>query len=164
MYSVDRDRHRFARARARLRGKSAPKGDGFRVQGRLVVDPLPPTGTSRSDGEAVRVAIEAREREFADERRRAGRKTVSRKQVLAQSWCGAPRQPKRWPRPLCHASAPALRARFRAVVTEFGRRFRAASAPLRGGDPNASFPDWCYPPGLPLLRPAQLGAAWSGAG
>jgi REP element-mobilizing transposase RayT len=161
---VDRDRHRFARVRARLRRESAPKGDAFRVKGRLVIDPLPPTDASRGDAEAITAAIEARERELAEERRRAGRKALSRKQVLTQSWCGAPRQPKRSPRPLCHAADPGLRKRFREGFNEFVSLFREASERLRGGDPNASFPDWCYPPGLPLVRSAQVGAAWSGAG
>jgi len=161
---IDREPHRFARVRARLRGESAPKGDVFRVQGRLVVDPLPSTDASRSDGEAVIAVIEARERELAKERRRAGLKTLSRKQVLAQSWRSAPRQPKRSPRPLCHAADPGLRERFREGFREFASLFHEASERLRGGDPNVSFPDWCYPPGLPLVRLAQVGAAWSGAG
>jgi REP element-mobilizing transposase RayT len=161
---VDRDPHRFACVRARLRGESAPEGDAFRMQGRLVVDPLPSTDPSRSDGEALSAAIKARERELAEERCRTGRKTLSRKQLLAQSWRSAPRQPKRSPRPLCHAADPDLRERFRKGFREFASLFREASERLRGGQGNVSFPDWCYPPGLPLLRPARVGAAWSGAG
>ena len=155
---VNRDLHRFARVRARRRGEPAPKGDTFRVQGRLVIDPLPATDASRSDAEAIHVAIEARERELAQERSRAGRKPLGRKRVLAQSWRSAPRHPKRSPRPLCHASDPKLRRRFREGFDEFVSLFREAAALLRGGHPNASFPDWCYPPGRPLLRPAAAGA------
>ena len=161
---VDRNPRRFARIRARLRGESPPKDDAFRVQGSLVIDPLPSTDASRCDAEAVGAAIEARERELGEERRRAGRKTLGRKRVLSQSWRSAPRQPKRSPRPLCHAADPNLRRRFREGFDEFVSLFSEASERFRLGQTNVSFPDWCYPPGLPLIRPSPVGGAGPGAG
>ncbi len=161
---VNRDEYRFARVRARLRGESAPRDDAFRVQGSLLIGPFAPTDTWRPDGEGVTAAIEARERELVEERRRTGRRTLTRKQVLAQSWHAAPRRPQRSPRPLCHTSDAALRERFREGFGEFVSLFREASARLRSGDPNATFPAWCYPPGGPLLRPPRVHHAYSGAG
>jgi hypothetical protein len=161
---IDRDPHRVACLRARLRGESAPRGEVFRIQGCLRVDPLPSNDTSRSDRAALSAAIEVRERELAEERRRAGRKTLSRRELLARSWRSAPRQPKRSPRPLCHAADPGLREKFREGFREFARLFREASERLRSGQGNVSFPEWCYPPGRPLLRPVRAGAARSGVG
>ena len=161
---LDRDRVRFARVRARLRSQWAPKHDAFRVQGSLIITPFTPTHSSRRAGEAVTDAIEARERELAQERRRSGRKTLTRKQVLAQRWQAAPPRPQRSPRPLCHASDAGLRKRYREGFHEFVSLFREASARLRAGEPNARFPAWCYPPGGPLLRPPRVYPAYSGAG
>ena len=160
---LDRDQVRFERVRARLSGQLAPKHDAFRVQGSLLIGPFAPTPSSKRDGEGVTAAIEARERELAQQRRRTGRKTLTRKQVLAQSWQAAPRRPQRSPRPLCHASDAALRKRFREGFREFVSLFREASARLRRGEPNASFPAWCYPPGGPLLRPPRAAPAYSSA-
>jgi hypothetical protein len=161
---IDRDSYRFARLRAQLQGEAPPKDDPFRVQGRLIIGPLALTDDLGGDGEGIAGAIEARERELAEERRRVGRKALTRKQVLAQSWRSAPRRPERSPRPLCHAADPGLRRRFREGFREFVSLFREASERLRGGAPKVSFPDWCYPPGCPLVRPAGVGAAWPGAG
>jgi REP element-mobilizing transposase RayT len=163
---VNRDKYRFGRVRARLRGERAPKDDAYRVQGRLIITPFAPSDTSGQAFEGVTAAIEARERELAEERRQTGRKTLTRKQVLAQSWHAAPRRPKRSPRPLCHASDAALRRRFREGFDEFVSLFREASARFRAGEPNAWFwfPAWCYPPGGPLLRPPRAGPAYSVAG
>ncbi len=161
---VDRDPYRFARVRARSCGESAPKDDAFLVQGSLIIAPFAPTNAPNRDGEGVTAAIEARERELAEERLRTGRKTLTRKQVLAQSWHAAPRRPQRSPRPLCHASDAAVRKRFREGFREFVSLFREASARLRRGEPNAWLPAWCYPPGGPLVRPPRVHHAYSGAG
>ena len=160
---VHRDDYRFARLRARLRREPAPRDDAFRVTGRLLLGPFSPTEIS-GEGDGVRAAIEARERDLAEERRRTGRKPLTRKQVLAQSWRAAPRRPQRSPRPLCHASDPALRKRFREGFREFVSGFREASERFRAGESNVSFPDWCYPPGGPLLWPTRVGQGGSGAG
>jgi hypothetical protein len=146
-----------------LRGERAPQEAPFRVQGCLRIGPFAPAH-ARGEGEGVLAAIAARERDLAEERRRTGRKALTRKQVLAQSWHAAPRRPTRSPRPLCHASDRDLRKRFREGFREFASLFREASERLRGGDSGVSFPDWCYPPGGPLLRPPGVGPAYSGAG
>ena len=159
---VDRNKNRFARIRAASRGDAASSEDTFRVDGRLVLDSLLSSGALQSDAGAVDAAIEARERELADVRRRAGRKTLTRKQVLAQDWRSAPSQPSRSPRPLCHSADPSLRRKFREGFREFVGSFREGSERLRRGDANVSFPAWCYPPGLPQVRPMSGLAAGAG--
>jgi REP element-mobilizing transposase RayT len=155
---VDREACRLARGRAGSRGEASGKDAEFHVRCRLTIGPFARPGTRR-DGEGLRTAIEARERDLAEKRRRARRKTMTRKQVLAQRWHAAPRRPKRSPRPLCHASDSNLRKKFRRGFDEFVSLFREASELLRSGKENASFPDWCYPPGCPLFRPTPLGEA-----
>lgn len=162
---VDRDRRRLANERARrgagAGGGAAPRVDPCLEYGRLVIDPLP-TGDGEEEGDFVEAAIEAREQRLAGERRRVGRKTLTRRQVLAQQWRSAPSQPSRSPRPACHASDPGLRAQFIEGFSFFVGLFRQASERLRDGDTNVSFPLWCYPPGLPLVRPATNHAPGAG--
>ncbi len=149
---VDRDEFRLARIRATSRGGATPIVEDFRVQGQIVIDPIPSDPSSLG---GVEGAVEAREQELGDERRRAGRKTLTRRQVLAQDWRSAPPNPDRSPRPLCHSADPSLRVAFHDGFREFVRLFREAAERLRCGEPNASFPDWSYPPGLPLVRAAS---------
>lgn len=152
---VDRDLKRQARVRAQLSRKKAPKSEELMVHGTLTIDPLPTIDGARGNGKRVSAAIEARELKIGEERRRAGRRALTARQVLAQSWHAAPRRPKHSSRPLCHAADPALRERFRKGFAEFVSVFREASALFRGGDIYAVFPQWCYPPVLPMVRTAQ---------
>lgn len=154
---VDRDQRRLALARARLHGGKAPKDNDFLVHGLLTVDPIPSFAGSGRGGKGVTGAIESRERMIAENRRRAGKRTLTVRQILAQSWHSAPRRPKRSPRPSCHAADPELQAQFRKGFREFIRLFREASEVYRAGDIDVVFPEWCYPPGLPLVRPAPSG-------
>ena len=161
---VDRNAYRSARYKARLRGEPIPHADPFRVSGRLLVGSFDGADASRGLGNEITAAIEAKERELGVERRRAGRKTLTRKQVLSQSWRAAPRRPNRSPRPLCHTSDLGLLKKFREGYREFVSLFREASELFRGGDRNTSFPDWSFPPGCPLVRAAGFRPASYGAG
>lgn len=141
---IDRD--------AQRRATSTPRDGGqpLIVPGRIRIDPLPGDGGSPLNlAETIRV----REQELANEHRAERRKTLTKARVLAQRWHAAPRRPKRTPRPLCHASDPALRRAFTEGFREFTALFRDASEQLRSRAASAHFPDWCYPPGRPLLRP-----------
>jgi REP element-mobilizing transposase RayT len=152
LHWLDRDRFRLERLRAIRRGMSAPKRDSFAVRRQLTIDALEPMSEAGDGTERVAAAIEARERELAEERRLTGRRARTRKQVLAQNWRERPRRPKRSPRPLCHTTDPNLRGRFEAGFSEFVSLFRTASTSLRAGVLDVSFPEWCYPPGRSLVR------------
>ena len=85
---IDRDarriaQRRIAQRRAAQRGRLSRASNASRVEGRLVIDPIPPIEVD-GRGTDVSGAIEARERELADERRRTRRKTLTIAQVLAQ--------------------------------------------------------------------------------
>ena len=148
---VGRPAYRSACYRARQRGQAPPDPDGFRVGGRLVIWPLPTQRGSEGSGEMAE-AIAARERELAAERRGSGRPALTRRQVLAQDWRGAPRHPKRSPRPACHTTERGLRQAFLEGLREFVGAFREASAQWRLGIRHVAFPPWSYPPGGSLVR------------
>jgi REP element-mobilizing transposase RayT len=148
---VGRPAYRSACYRARQRGQAPPNPDGFRVGGRLVIWPLPTQRGSEGSGEMAE-AIAARERELAAERRGSGRPALTRRQVLAQDWRGAPRHPKRSPRPACHTTERGLRQAFLEGLREFVGAFREASAQWRRGIRPVAFPAWSYPPGGSLVR------------
>jgi REP element-mobilizing transposase RayT len=154
---TDRDRERPERARARRRGEASPGNDSFRVEASLAIDPFLTARGGSGDGRLI-VAIEAREAELAADRRKAGLRPLGASRILSQSWHAAPRHPKRAPRPLCHAANPALRAGFREAFRTFVDSFREASARLREGV-SVAFPDWSFPPGRPLVRPALAESA-----
>lgn len=149
---VDRAKHRLAEVKARARRGSTPDGDEFLLQGKLILTPLPMTEGFQSDTASIEAAVEAREQQLAQDRRLAGRKTLTRRQVLSQNWRTTPSQPSRSPRPRCHASDLSLRKQFIRDFRHFVGLFREASERFRNGDGSVSFPLWCYPPGLPMIR------------
>jgi REP element-mobilizing transposase RayT len=141
---------RNARRRLNRRARNGARVPTPRVHGRLRIDPLPSDGTRSDLAEALR----AREHAFAAQRRAEGRKTLTKAQILRQNWHAAPRHPKRSARPPCHTSDPSLRRAFIEGFREFTALFREASERLRGGARSVPFPDWSFPPGGPLFRPA----------
>jgi REP element-mobilizing transposase RayT len=153
VFCVQRKACRLARYRALLRGQEPPNPDGFRVRGTLAIHPLPSESPAASEQRCeVAEAIAARERELAADRKRSGRPTMSRSEVLAQDWHAAPRQPKRSPRPPCHTTDRSLRKAFVEGFREFVGAFREASMQWRRGSGDATFPPWSYPPGCSLVR------------
>ncbi len=153
---IDREQERRESAQARPRSEAPPGAERFRVEGSLAIDPLP-TEVGGSGDVPLLAAIESREAELAEERREAGVRPLGSARVLAQGWHSAPRQPKSSPRPLCHAADPALRKAFREGFRAFVGLFREASERLRE-DVLIAFPEWSFPPGRSLVRPALAGS------
>jgi len=135
--------------------RAARGGDPQTVAGRLRIDPLPEIDA----GARIEDAIRAREQAHAAERQAEHRKPPTKAKILRQPWHAAPRDPKRTPRPLCHASDPGLRRAFLEGFREFTAHFRDASERLRSGARLTLFPDWSYPPGQTLFRPAITASA-----
>jgi hypothetical protein len=131
----------------------SPELDALRVDALLVVAPVP--SIDSEDVASVAQAVEARERSLANDRPRTRRRTMTRARVLAQSWSSAPPDPKRSPRPLCHASDPGLRRAFVLGLEAFVSAFREASAIHRSGAGGIRFPEWSFPPGSSLVLPAD---------
>lgn len=79
---------------------------------------------------------------------RAGRRVMGAKKVSAQSPHGKPHKVKRSPAPLCHASDPEERRRYRDDFRWFTALYKQASRRLRAGEQAVRFPDNCFPPAL----------------
>lgn len=79
---------------------------------------------------------------------RGGKRMLGARQVRAQSPHKRPRQVKRSPAPLCHASEPQRRRRYRDDLRWFTSLYRDAARRLRAGDFGVSFPAHCFPPAL----------------
>jgi REP element-mobilizing transposase RayT len=133
-------------------GGAVASGVARRVDGAVIVDPIP--SLDSEEIASVAQGVEVRERSLADERSGSRPRTMTRARVLAQSWQSAPRNPKRAPRPLCHAADPGLREAFARGFEAFVSGFREASARLRDGAREIRFPEWSFPPGGPLVLPA----------
>ena len=141
---------REARRRAIATAPKVDRAEAERIQGQLRIDPLPQQGAGSSGD--LEEAIRSREQELESQRRIERRALLPFAKILTQSWHAAPRSPKRAPRPLCHASDPALRRAFIESFRDFTALFREAAERLKRGA-RAAFPDWSYPPGRPLVRP-----------
>ena len=74
--------------------------------------------------------------------------------VLCQDPFDRPRESKRGPAPLCHASTREGRQRYRKAYRHFVSLYRQAVERLRRGDESAKFPEGCFLP--PLLCPPHL--------
>jgi REP element-mobilizing transposase RayT len=140
------------RKRAARSQKDTPNGGGVCYKGPLLIDPLPHMPAESSCAQMV----EERENELARQRRSRGHQILGAAKVLAVSWHSAPQHPKRSPRPICHATSSRLRAQFRQNIRHFTCLFQTASERLRRGAFGASFPEWSFPPGRPLVRAAAM--------
>lgn len=69
------------------------------------------------------------------------------KAVRAQT-AARPKDPKRTPRPLCHASSKAAKRRYRSRYFSFCAAFRAASCQWRAGQTHVEFPPGSFKPGI----------------
>ncbi|MFH1812195.1 MAG: transposase [Pseudomonadota bacterium] len=78
--------------------------------------------------------------------RREAKPSLGRARIQAQHPHDHPQRLSRSPRPLCHASTPALRREYRQCYREFVRAHRQASALFRAGALETSFPRYSYRP------------------
>lgn len=141
---VDRDATR--RERACARSQDRHEQTVCYRSGKLVV-----SSPDVCEGSALQEAISAREEEIGRDRGEKG--FLTRAKILGQDWRHAPAEPKRGPRPRCHATDPKARRRYLDGFREFVAQFRAASKRLRREGVGVPFPAWCYPPGGCLVRP-----------
>ena len=150
---ADRDAYRRANPGKPRNADEQPDSEAFRVESTLVVDPIP--AFDGPGATTVAASIEARERELAIERGKAQRRTLTPARILAQRWHDAPKRPAHSARPLCHVADPTRRAAFKASFDEFMTLFWEASQRLRDGVARVKFPDWSFPPGSTLVKPAM---------
>ncbi len=67
-----------------------------------------------------------------------------------------PKPGHRSPRPRFHAFAKKVREQLVAAYREFLAAYRIAAEGLARGDTDVTFPENCFPPPLPFVKPLQL--------
>jgi len=119
----------------------------------LEVQPLPCWGSLSQQQRRARVSelVDAIEQD-----RSLSRKSVlGRKRILNQRPHERPREVKRTPRPLCHASSSEAREGFRELYRSFLAKFKEASRRWRAGQLRVEFPRFAIRPFLwPSAAPA----------
>ena len=62
-----------------------------------------------------------------------------------------PKKTKKSPCPFFHAASREARDELRESYKEFVAEYRSASERFRAGERDATFPDGCFPPALPVI-------------
>ena len=154
---------RTAAYKARQRDKSASL-DQFSKEGFLHFEKLPCWAHMVDEEYRREIAhlLDEIRREAADIRRcesiplRSRRK--ARRALCRINPRSRPASPKQGPAPFCHASTRGAREELRQAYRHFVDAYRAAASALRQGNADVTFPEGCFPPGLPFVpiepRPA----------
>ena len=130
--------------RAEKNGETVRKEDFIETE-ELVISPV-----EGIDDAVIEKRIEEREKELDRQRVEDGLPPMLVEKVLARSPFDAPRNPKRSPRPLCHASSKEDWAWFQEMWRDLTKAYRTASAMFRDGDFSVIFPDHTFRPPLPF--------------
>ncbi|MBI4614219.1 MAG: hypothetical protein HY720_11460 [Planctomycetes bacterium] len=115
---------------------------------RLVID-APPSWRHMSAKERaarLRALVYAREDEIRKERKAHGKQVLGVRRIKEASPTDRPANPKKSPRPLCHASTRELWEEYRAQYAHFLNLYRVASARFRDGETDVAFPPGSFPP------------------
>ncbi len=83
-----------------------------------------------------------------------GREPAGREAVARQDPHGSPPRSQRSPAPLVHAASREVRRAYREAFRIFTAAYRRAAKALLEGLGTARFPEGCFPPPGPFLRPA----------
>ncbi len=142
---------------ARQRGKDVLESD-FTVDVELELDPLP--CWRHLEAKAYR----ARVQEIADDIERATIARHKRDETVPKGaeWVRRrhpherPKPGHRSPRPRFHAFAKKIRAQMVAAYREFLAAYRVAAERLAEGVLSVAFPEDCFPPPLPFVKPLRL--------
>ncbi|HPA96702.1 MAG TPA: hypothetical protein PLT41_11575, partial [Thermoanaerobaculia bacterium] len=86
-------------------------------------------------------------------KRETGRNPLGREAVLRQDPYRAAVGSKRSPAPLVHAASRRVRLAYREAYRLFTLAYRRAAEQLRAGLTSVVFPEGCFPPPGPFLRP-----------
>ncbi|MBI4614220.1 MAG: hypothetical protein HY720_11465 [Planctomycetes bacterium] len=94
----------------------------------------------------LRELVYSREEELRRERQAKGMKVLGIRAVKTVSPSDRPANPKRSPRPLCHASSRELWEEYREQYAHFVELYRVASKRYRDGERDVTFPPGSFPP------------------
>ena len=141
---------------AKQRGDDVTEAD-FTTEEELHLAPLPsmadlPAEERRSK---IRDIVEEIERESLDKHKRDQSTPLGAEAVCRRHPHERPSHLAKSNQPYFHATKRAFKALMESL-REFVAAYRAAADRLAAGDRNATFPENCYPPGLPFVEPASI--------
>ena len=142
---------------ARSRGKQVSEAD-FTEERTLRLDPLPGLAHMSRQARALVVLDWVREieQETAARHRSEGTSPVGVAAVLARDPHYRPEvEPSSSPRPWFHAWSKSAREALRTAFLYFLSAYRAAADRLKAGEADVQFPDYCFPPAMPFVRPIE---------
>ncbi|MCZ7652117.1 MAG: transposase [Thermoanaerobaculia bacterium] len=122
----------------------------------VVLTPLPTWARLAPEvqRERLRDLLDLARAEAAAMRQETGRDPVGREAVVRQDPHGSPARSKKGPAPLVHAASREARRAYREAYRLFTAAYRRAAEALRAGVEAVAFPEGCFPPPGPFLRPA----------
>lgn len=141
------------------RGKSTEPVDprDFEKEYKLELAPLPCWAELSVKGrrQKVREMVVEVEASAAARRAESGKTVLGMLAVQRQNPDSRPAKTKRSPKPLVHAATRKVREVYRGAYRAFVAAFRAASELLLGGDRQAIFPCWSFPPASAFVREGE---------
>ena len=130
---------------ARRRDPNVSKEE-FITRHPLKVTPLPEfAGDPEGFAVALKEALAQHEDELAKERRQAGRRVLTPRQILERPFTSSSPNPKQGKRPLCHGTKELCDA-YREAYREYCAVYKTASKDFRDGKLTTPFPEGCFRP------------------
>ena len=145
---------RTAECLARRKGREV--GDRELTEAETVVlTPLPAWAHLEPEvqRERLRELLDLARAEAKALKRETGREPLGREAVLRQDPYRAAVGSTRSPAPLVHAASRRVRLAYREAYRLFTLAYRRAAEQLRAGLTSVAFPEGCFPPPGPFLRP-----------
>jgi len=122
----------------------------------VVLTPLPAWAHLSEEAQRtqLRALLDLARAEAQAMKAETGREPVGREAVARQDPHGSPPRSRRSPAPLVHAASRKVRRAYREAFRIFTAAYRRAAEALREGLGTERFPEGCFPPPGPFLRPA----------
>ncbi|MCL4837657.1 MAG: transposase [Thermoanaerobaculia bacterium] len=106
--------------------------------------------------ERLRELLDLARAEAQAMRQETGREPLGREAAMRQDPHRSPARCKKGPAPLVHAASREVRRVYREAYRIFAAAYRRAAEALQAGVEAVAFPEGCFPPPGPFLRPAVL--------
>ncbi|OPZ31309.1 MAG: hypothetical protein BWY99_02897 [Synergistetes bacterium ADurb.BinA166] len=145
---------RTAECLARRKGREVGDGE-FAEAESVVLTPLPAWAHLGPEvqRERLRELLDLARAEAESLKKETRRKPLGCEAVLRQDPYRAVVGSKRSPAPLVHAASRRVRLAYREAYRLFTLAYRRAADQLRAGLTSVAFPEGCFPPPGPFLRP-----------
>jgi hypothetical protein len=154
-------RHRAQKGRKKGKPAKQVKLSDFAERVEVELSPLPCWAHLSTAEQQQRFSelLERSRAQMKEKFREEGITPLGARAIRRQHPHDRPRQPKRGPAPLCHASSHRLRVRYREAYREFVAVYRRASERFRAGELDVVFPPHSFPPPRAFVLPAAMEAS-----